>query len=324
MKSAPENGRTTLESMKAVRVHQFGGIEAMAYETAPRPVAGPGQVLVQVHAAGVGPWDAWVRSGRSVLPQPLPLILGSDVSGVVAAVGPDVAGFGSGDEIFGVTNSQFTGAYAEFSAVEAGMIAPKPSRLSHVEAASVPVVACTAWQMLFDEAATKPGQRVLIHGGAGGVGAYAVQFARRAGAEVWATAHLPDLEYVAGLGASHVIDARAERFERVARDLDVVVDLVGGETLERSFATLKPGGVLVSAVAKPVPEKAARFGIRASFILVGVTTERLTSIAKLLESGEVRAVVGEELPLAQARLAHEMLAGKRRRRGKIVLVVRPH
>ena len=174
--------------MKAVRVHAFGDLDAMVYEDVPRPSPGPGQVLIRVAATGVGPWDAWIREGKSVLPQPLPLVLGSDLSGVVEEVGPGVTGFGLGDAVFGVTNARFTGAYAEHAVADAGMIARKPATLGDLEAASMPVVASTAWQMLFDHAAVEAGSRVLVHGGAGNVGAYAVQFARLAGARVVATA----------------------------------------------------------------------------------------------------------------------------------------
>src|SRR3954452_2473398 len=183
-------------SMKAWRVHEFGPPETMQFERVPVPNPGPGEVLVKVHAAGVGPWDGWIRAGRSALPQPLPLTLGSDLSGDIEAVGPDVTDLRVGEQVYGVTNPRFIGAYAEYALASAAMIARKPTSLSYIEAASVPVIAVTAWQGLFDQAQLMAGQAVLIHGAAGNVGAYAVQLARRAGIRTIATAAKEDLAYV--------------------------------------------------------------------------------------------------------------------------------
>src|SRR5689334_17694607 len=170
----------THSTVMAWRVHEFGPPEIMKFERVARPEPGPGEVLVKVEAAGVGPWDGWIRAGKSALPQPLPLTLGSDLSGTVAAVGSGISELAVGDQVFGVTNAQFLGAYAEYAVASAGMLAKKPSSLSYAEAASVPVVAVTAWQGLFDHAHLEAGQTVVIHGAAGNVGAYAVQLARRA------------------------------------------------------------------------------------------------------------------------------------------------
>ncbi|MEH2513357.1 NADPH:quinone reductase-like Zn-dependent oxidoreductase [Nitrobacteraceae bacterium AZCC 1564] len=245
--SAPQG--PAAPSMKAWRVHAFGPPEAMSLETVPTPDPGPREVLVQVHAAGVGPWDGWIRAGKSALPQPLPLTLGSDLSGTVAAVGPKVFGVSVGDQVFGVTNTQFVGAYAEYAVASAGMIARKPSSLSYTEAASVPVIAVTAWQGLFDHGRLEAGQTVVIHGAAGNVGAYAVQLARRANLRAIATAGAQDIDYVRSLGADKVIDYHTQRFEDEVKDADAVLDLVGGETQRRSFQVLRPGGKLVSAVS---------------------------------------------------------------------------
>ncbi len=312
---------TAAAAMRAARIHAFGPPEAITIERLPLPSPGEGEVLVRVAAAGVGPWDAWIRAGRSVLPQPLPLTLGSDLSGVVEAIGPGVAGFGPGQEVYGVTNGRFTGAYADYALAEAGRIAPKPATLDHLQAASVPVIATTAWQMLFDHARVEEGRRVLVHGGAGNVGAFAVQLARHAGAHVIATASAADIGYVRELGADEAVDFRTTPFETAAREVDAVIDLVGGETLERSFAVLKRGGVLVSAVAQPDQARAAERGVRALFVLVDVTTAALVGIGRLLQDGRLRTRVGEALPLEQAVLAHRMLEGRPHKPGTIGLRV---
>jgi len=307
--------------MKAVRVHSFGPPEVISIEDVPEPEPGDGEVVVQVKAAGVGPWDAWIRSGKSVLPQPLPLTLGSDLSGVIHSIGVGVEGLQTGDEVFGVTNERFTGAYAEYAVAKAAMIAPKPKSLNHAHAASVPVVAVTAWQMVLELAQLAPGQSVLVHGGAGNVGAYAVQLAKRAGAMVITTASAKDATYARSLGADGVIDYRARRFEEQVKDMDAVLDTVGGETLDRSYGLLKRGGILVSAATRPSNEKAEQHGVRALFFLVAVTTERLRKIAELIDAGKLKTEVGEVVWLNEARQAHEMLEGAPHRRGKIVIKV---
>lgn len=308
-------------TMHAVRVHEFGGPESLVWDIVPRPRPDRGEVLLRVEAAGVGPWDAWIRSGRSVLPQPLPLTPGSDISGVVVELGLEVSKLRHGQEVFGVTNSRFIGGYAEYAIASAAMLAPKPGALSFVEAASVPVVACTAWQMVFDHGQIDATKRVLIHGGAGNVGAYAVQLASRVAREVIATAFQDDIDYVRSLGAGRVLDADATPFDEVLADIDVVLDTVGGTTQDRSFGVLKPGGVLVSAVSQPDQQKAADHSVRALFFLVNVSASYLDQIVRLLDTGELKASVGEVLPLTEFRTAHEMLAGKSHKRGKIVLTV---
>jgi NADPH:quinone reductase-like Zn-dependent oxidoreductase len=277
--------------------------------------------VVHWKAAGVGPWDAWIRSGRSALPQPLPLTPGSDVAGLVEYVGGGVPQFRAGDAVFGATNASFTGGYAEYAVASATTLAKMPQRMRFIDAASVPVVACTAWQMVFEYGAVDATKRVLVHGAAGNVGAYAVQLARRVAQEVIATAFSNDVAYVQTLGAHRVIDVETARFEDGLTDVDVVLDTIGGETQDRSFAVLKPGGVLVSAVTAPDQEKAARHGVRGRFFLVEVSSQRLEQIAALIEAGELTPSVGDVLPLSSARVAHEMLADKPHKRGKIVLTV---
>jgi NADPH:quinone reductase-like Zn-dependent oxidoreductase len=310
-----------VKGMKAVRVHKFGSPEVISIDDLPKPEPGRGEVVVRVKAAGIGPWDGLIRSGKSVLPHPLPLTLGSDLSGEVDSVGAGVENLKIGDEVFGVTNERFTGAYAEYAVARAAMLAPKPKRLNHTHAASVPVVAVTAWQMVFDCAQLSSGQAVLVHGGAGNVGGYAVQLAKRAGAVVIATASVENDSYVRRLGADGVIDYRVRRFEERVKEIDAVLDTVGGETLDRSYGVLKRGGIVVSSATQPSKEKAEHYGVRAVFFLVQVTTERLTMIGEMLDAGALQSEVGEVLWLDEARRGHEMLEGAPHRRGKIVIKV---
>ncbi len=305
--------------MKSARISQFGSLDVITVADTECPAPGPGEVLVRVKAAGVGPWDALVREGKSGIPQPLPLILGSDISGVIQSVGAEVNAFRVGDEIYGITNGQFTGGYAEYAVAAAGMIAQKPKALSFVEAASAPVVAVTAWQMLFEYAQVTGGQTALIQGAAGNVGAYAVQLATRAGVRVIGTAADRDADYVRGLGAERVIDYSNHRFEDFVSGVDVVIDTVGGEIRERSLAVLKKGGILVSVVS-PKPSDATRPNdVRMVFFIVEVTTARLDRLTALFDSYALKAQVGSVLSLDDARMAHQMLAGAPHNRGKIVL-----
>jgi NADPH:quinone reductase-like Zn-dependent oxidoreductase len=307
--------------MKAARVLQFGPPSVIENDDLPRPEPAAGQLLVRVKAAGVGPWDALVREGKSGVHPPLPLILGSELSGIVEQVGAEISGFKTGDEVYGATNDKFTGAYSEYALPLAKMMAQKPRTLNFIEAASAPIVAVTAWQMLFDYARATAGQTILIHGGAGNVGAYAVQLASQAGLHVTATAASADLQYVRSLGAERVVDFQTQRFEELLSGIDVVLDTVGGDTQQRSLQVLKPGGILVSVVS-PVPDTTQkRYGVRAVFFFVDVTTSRLNRITELFDSGKLVANVGTVLPLAEARLAHEMLGGAPHKRGKIVLSI---
>lgn len=308
----------------AARVHHFGGPENIVIEEIPTPSPDRAEVLVQVAAAGVGPWDGWIRAGKSAIEQPLPLTLGSDLSGIVVAVGPEVSNYKVGDAIFGVTNKQFTDAYAHYAIAQASMVALKPVALDAIEAASIPVIAVTAWQALFDHGHLKSGQSVLIHGGAGGVGAYAIQFAKKAGVRVITTASAKDAAYVRKLGADVVIDYNSERFEDIAQDVDAVIDLVGGDTQARSFPLLKKGGILVSAVSAPDQTLAKKNDVTALFFLVDVTTAALSAIAKLIDDGGITTNVGQVFHLNDVKEVHEILEGKRPRPGgKIVISMAP-
>jgi NADPH:quinone reductase-like Zn-dependent oxidoreductase len=303
--------------MQAARVHHFGPPNVIVVEDVPRPSPKAGEVLVKVMASGVAPWDALIREGKSKVSPPPPLTLGSDLSGVVEAVGPDVRQFEIGDKVYGVTNPQFVGANAEYAAASATMLAPRPQRLSDVEAASMPVVAVTAWQMLFEHARPQAGQTILVLGAGGNVGAYAVQLAAHAGFHVIALVGAKDVEYVRALGATEVVDYRVGDFVDVVRGVDVVLDTVGGDLREHAVAVLNPGGILVTVVSTEF--RPARSDVRSVFFYAEVTQARLSHISALVDTGAVVPRVGSVLPLGDVRAAHEMLAGAPHKPGKIML-----
>jgi len=308
--------------MRAVRIHRFGAPDVVVLEEIPVPQPGAGEVLVRVAAAGVAPWDAIIREGHSkVSPQP-PLTLGSDLAGVVESVGPKVSDFKPGDEIYGVTNPQFCGAQAEYAVAAAGMIAPKPVGLSFLEAASAPVVAVTAWQMLFEYAEAKRGQTVMVLGAAGSVGRYVVQMALNAGIDVVAVIRMRDAEMVRALGVERIVDADAADPAAGLSGMNAILDLIGGDMTERCLPALKLGGKVISVVsAKPLPRWPE---VPAAFFYAEVTTDRLNTLTELFDRGKIKPMVGSVLPLAQARYAHEMLAGHPHQPGKIVLEVMPN
>jgi NADPH:quinone reductase-like Zn-dependent oxidoreductase len=301
--------------VKAARIHSFGPPDVVVVEDVPMPSPGSGEVLVRVMAAGVAAWDAIIREGKSkVSPQP-PLTLGSDLSGVVEQVGPGVTDFAPADEVYGVTNPQFCGAQAEFAVAMAGMIARKPQSLNYVEAASAPVIAVTAWQMLLQYGQATRGQTVMVVGAAGNVGAYAVQMAVDAGIHVVAIAHLADQDLLHSLGVKSIIDSSKPAFEQDLPQVDVILDTVGGSTFQRCVAALKPGGKLVTSVStQPLPAGAI-------FFYAEVTTARLQTLTPLFEAGRITARVGSVLPLSEARQAQGMLAGAPHKSGKIVLQI---
>lgn len=307
-------------AMKAVRVHAFGGPEVLRYEDAPRPTPGPGELLVRVRAAGVNPVDAGVRAGSfGDFRARLPLVPGFDVAGVVDEVGDGVEAFTEGDDVYAMLDLERGGAYAQYVIVKTSEAAPRPETLDFIEAAGVPLVALTAQQVLFDTAGLQAGQTVLIQGGSGGVGSYAIQLAKAAGARVIAVASGRNQDYMKTLGADVTVDYERQRFEDVARDVDVVLDTVGGDTQTRSFAVLKRGGHLVSIVGRPSQELADERGVRASGILVRADGAQLASITRLFDAGRLQAAETTELPLERAREAHEQIE-TRHTRGKIVLV----
>lgn len=303
--------------MKAVRIHGYGGREVLVYEDAPRPEPKEGEILVRVRAAGVNPVDWKIRAGllQSVWEYVFPLTLGFDVAGTVEQVGEGVSGVQTGDAVFANTPG---GGYAEYVTFAADLAAPKP--LDFVQAASVPVAGLTAWQALFDHGTLEAGQTVLVHAAAGGVGSFAVQFAHWKGARVIGTASGRNLDFVRGLGADEVIDYTAARFEDVAKSVDVVFDTMGGDTQERSWGALKPGGILVSIVDPAAVQSAPAHGARGAFFSAAPNAEQLAEIGRLMEDGLVKTHVETVLPLSEAAQAHE-LSQSGHTRGKIVLKV---
>ena len=309
--------------MKAVRIHSYGGPEVLQYEAAPRPKPGKGEVLIRVHAAGVNPIDWKVRAGymKDFIPHSFPLILGWDVSGVIEEVGPNVSRSKKGDEVYSLPDHTRDGAYAEYIVVRESEVALKPNALHHVRAAAVPLATLTAWQALFDTAQLQPRQRVLIHGAAGGVGHFAVQLAKWKGAHVIGTASAKNHEMLYKLGADELIDYTTQRFEDVTRNIDVVLDTIGGDTQERSWQVLKKGGILVSFVQSPSENKAKQHGVRGIRLGARPNGQELVEIAKIVDAGKLAPVIDRILPLSEARRAHE-LSQSGHTRGKIVLRVK--
>lgn len=303
--------------MKAARIHQFGPPANISLDELSKPTPTADQVLVRVAAAGVGPWDAWIREGKSVVTVTLPVTLGSDISGIVEQIGPNVRHLSVGDPVYGVSNPNFTGGYAEYAVASESTLSLKPKSLDWPAAASAPIVAVTAWQALFDYATARAGQSVLILGAAGNVGAYAVQLAHHAGLTIFATASPEDHDHLRSLGATQVIDYKSANLSNALPLVDIVLDAVGGSARDAALTQIKPGGILVSIVSPIGPTPAPN--IRGIFFLVDVTSQRLRTLTDLFDSGQLKPNVGTVLPLESVRLSHEMLAGAPHRPGKIVL-----
>ena len=309
--------------MKAIRIHNYGGPEVLKYEDAPRPEARADEVLIRVHAAGVNPIDSKIRAGhrKDIFPVSFPLILGWDLSGVIEEVGSGATRFKKGDEVFSMPDPTRNGAYAEYIVVRELEVALKPKSLHHVRAATIPLAALTAWHALFDTAKLQPGQCVLIHGGAGGVGHLAVQLAKWKGAYVFATASTKNQDLLRELGVDEPIDYTQQRFEDIARKIDIVLDTLGGETQERSWKVLKQGGILLSLVQRPSEEKAKSVGARGAMLGNRPDGASLAEIANIIDSGKLAPVIDRILPLSEARRGHE-LSQSGHTHGKIALRVR--
>ena len=309
--------------MRSVTIEEFGGAEVLHVAEAAKPAPANGEVLVRVRAAGVNPIDYKTRAGQGVTRSwqgsPFPLILGWDVSGVVEE--SRALGFKPGDEVYGMVRFPARGsAYAEYVAAPASDLAPKPRTLDHIHAAAVPLAALTAWQALFTTAELQPGQTVLVHAAAGGVGHLAVQLAKWKGTRVIGTCSARNIDFVKSLGADQVIDYTREDFAELVRDVDVVFHTIAANLRAGSFRTLKKGGFLVSITGPVPPEEAAPFGARATFVLVRPRADQLREIAALVDSGRIRVVIDKTFRLEDAREAHRHVEGGHTR-GKVVLEV---
>ncbi|OXL85824.1 NADPH:quinone reductase [Paenibacillus sp. SSG-1] len=334
----------SIDTMKAIRLHEFGGPEVLRYEEAPIPELKPGEVLVRVHAVGMNPPDWYLRDGYKSLPPewrppvPFPIILGSDVSGVVEALATDVKDFSVGDEVFGMVRFPSFGesaAYAEYVAAPASDLALKPAGIDHVHAAGAPMAGLTAWQFLIDLGHNEPnplqpemhrpvpldGKTVLVNGAAGGVGHFAVQLAKWKGAHVIAVASGSHESFLRELGADEFIDYTKSLPEDVAHDMDLVLDTLGGPTTGRFLRTLKRGGALFPVfLGFSDAEEAAKLGATVSMTQVRSNGPQLAELGRLLDAGTVRVAIDSTFPLADARKAHERAAGGHIQ-GKIVLTV---
>ena len=303
-------------TMQAVRFHDYGGPEVLVFEQAPRPHPQADQVLIRVLAAGVNPADNSMRAGffKEFMPLPMPWIPGLEAAGIVEAVGEDVTAFQKGNAVFGFV----TGGYAEYAVGLASELQRKPAHLTFEEAASVPMGSLTAWQAVIETAKVQAGQRVLVHGAAGGVGTYAVQLAKWKGAHVIGTSSAGNTEFVRSLGAEQTIDYNATPFEDVVHDVDVVIDTLGGQVMERSWQVLKPNGILVTVAARLEAEAGQAHGVRAASAS-RASPEKLGQVSELLEAKKLTPVVGKRFTLAEARLAQK-LAATGHGRGRIILL----
>ncbi len=301
--------------MRAATINEYGSNDVVQVVEIERPEPGEGEVLVKVHAAGVNPIDWKIRDGVGQrLGMTLPIHLGGELVGTVETLGAEVDGFAPGEAVFGMVH---TGAFAEYAVVKAVNLVPKPSNLAFTEAAALPLAGSTAWQALFDEAGLTAGQRLLITGSSGGVGSLAVQFAKARDVHVTAVASARNEAFVRSLGADEFIDYTSQPFEQAARDMDVVFDTVGGDTFQRAFATLRPGGFMVTVVAFPDGE-AERHGVRVKRSFTLPSARNLTAIKQLVEAGKVMPHVDTVLPLTEVKQALA-LSEAGRTRGKIVL-----
>lgn len=314
---------TSQPMMRAISQDELGGPEVLHEVELPIPKPGPSQILIRVHAAGMNPTDWKHRGHRAFLPAP-PFVLGWDVSGVVEEVGIGVTLFKPGDEVFGMLPYPFgVGAHAEYVLAPTRAFVSKPERIDHVQAGAIPLAALTAWQALIDTARVGPGDRVLIHAAAGGVGHMAVQIAKARGAYVIGTASAPKHEFVRSLGADEMIDYHAVDFAEATSDIDIVLDTIGGDYQARSLQTMKLGAILVSTIPIPVKgmvEQAAAQGMHIENILVEADQAGMLAVAELVESGQLSATIAGTFPLEEAAEAHEVLEGNRTA-GKLVLTL---
>ena len=307
--------------MKAVRIHEYGGVEVLRYEDAPMPEPGPDEVLIKVTAAGVNPVDWKIREGhmKGMADIKLPLTLGWDVSGVVESTGWLVSQFAPGDEVFARADTSRDGSYAEYIVVRASEIAFAPENMALKNAAGIPLAGQTAWAGLFEQGMLKEGQTMVIHGASGGVGIFAVQMARLAKATVIAVTSTKNVDFVSSLGANEVIDYSKNDFSEKLKDIDLVLDTVGGDTQKKSWGIIKKGGILVSTVGADAV-MGEQFGVKAKSFMVNSNGARLQEIANLFSDGKLKVFVEKEFPLSEVKLAHQ-LSEKGHVRGKIIINV---
>jgi len=310
------------ETMKAIVAYEYGGPEVLKLEDVPVPTPKDDQILVRVIAAGVNPVDGMIVSGIFSKDKKLaaPLIPGGDIAGVVEKTGSKITKFKNGDAVYAYLSLKNNGGYAEYALANEKEAAAKPKTISYAEAAAVPIVALTAWQALVDNAKLSAGQSVLIHGGSGGVGMFAIQFAKARGAKVFATASTANQDFLKELGADVAIDYKTQKFEEIAKDVDVVLDSVGGDTLARSYGVIKKGGFIATLNADVDQSELNKRGIRGVFINVRPNSEELAEIGKLIDEKKVKVIVSQTFPLSDAvKAAQQSATGHTR--GKIVLKV---
>jgi alcohol dehydrogenase len=311
--------------MKAAQINSYGGKEVLqTVDNTEKPKLQTGQVLVEVHSAGVNPFDWKVREGymKDFIPLKFPATLGGDFAGVVAEIAEGVSGVKVGDEVYGQANAAGgSGSFAEFTPVASGQIALKPKSVDFNTAAAIPLAAASAYQALVEHSNLQNGQKVLIHGGAGGIGFFAIQIAKHLGAYVATTASAEDTDFVKSLGADEVIDYKSQKFEELLKDYDLVFDTVGGETYKKSYQVLKPGGLLVSMVEQPDEELTKKYGVKAISQQSRPTSDKLQKIAELIDKGVLKVNVDKVFPLEQAPEALEYLK-EGHPRGKVVIQVK--
>ena len=308
--------------MKAIVAHEYGGPDVLKYEDVPRPEPKENEILVRVIAAGVNPVDGMIRSGMFAKDKKRtsPLILGGDIAGVVERTGSKITSFKKGDPVYAYLSLRNNGGYAEYAVAKENETAAKPESISYTQAAAVPIVALTAWQALVDSAKLTAGQSVLIHGGSGGVGTFAIQIAKARGAKVFATASTANQNFLKEVGADVAIDYTKEKFEDVAKDVDVVLDSVGGDTLARSYGVVKKGGFIATLVSDVDQSELDKHGIHGESISVKPNAEELAKIGELIDEKKIRVFVSQTFPLQEAVKAQEQVATGHTR-GKIVLKV---
>jgi NADPH:quinone reductase-like Zn-dependent oxidoreductase len=314
--------QSTKPLMKAVVMHAYGGPEVLKLEDVPRPEPKDDEILIRVVAASINPVDVAIRKGylAELIGKPFPLIPGMDASGVVEKAGGKIKKFKHGDPVYAFFTLKGEGGYAEFVLAKENEIALKPKTASYEQAAAVPAAASTAWQVLVDTANLSAGQTVLIHGGSGGVGHFAIQIAKARGAKVIATASTAHLDFLKQLGADQTIDYTKTKFEDVVRDVDVVLDMVGEDTLTRSYGVVKKGGIIVSIADEPDPKALEAKGIRGVAFRSEPRASVLEELSRLIDAKKIRPVVSEVFPLSDVAKAHDQIA-TRHTQGKIVLKV---